>query len=237
LIIGIQFLAWTIGGLYFSFSDMDEIHGDHQRKHVMIAEYDSLISPAGILQRIKEVYAMDSLESLKLISVIDRPVYQVVYYHQHMGHMKMIQLADARTGEFLQPLSREQGIAVAQQHFNEPSTVTKVEYLENTDGHHEYREKPLPAWAVTFNHPSETTVYVSAMLGTVESFRNNKWRVFDFLWMLHTMDYETRDNFGNIVLRVFSLSGIATLVSGFVLFFTTLKKSKRRVRKTQANIN
>lgn len=236
LIIGIQFLAWTIGGLYFSFSDMDEIHGDHQRKHVMITEYDSLVSPAGILQRIKEVYAMDSLESLKLITLIDRPVYQVVYYHQHMGHMKMIQLADARTGEFLQPLSREQGIAVAKQHFNESSTVTKVEYLENTNGHHEYRKKPLPAWAVTFNHPSETTVYVSAMLGTVESFRNNKWRVFDFLWMLHTMDYEARDNFGNVLLRIFSISGIATILSGFVMFFTTMKKPRRRARKTSVPV-
>ena len=30
--IGIQFLLWTVGGLYFSWSDMDEIHGDYQRR-------------------------------------------------------------------------------------------------------------------------------------------------------------------------------------------------------------
>ena len=28
LIIGIQFLAWTVSGLYFSWTDLDEIHGD-----------------------------------------------------------------------------------------------------------------------------------------------------------------------------------------------------------------
>ena len=28
LFIGIQFLAWTISGLYFSWTDLDEIHGD-----------------------------------------------------------------------------------------------------------------------------------------------------------------------------------------------------------------
>ena len=27
LIIGIQFLAWTISGLYFSWTNIDEIHG------------------------------------------------------------------------------------------------------------------------------------------------------------------------------------------------------------------
>lgn len=31
MIIGIQFLAWTLGGLYFSWSDMDEVHGDYEK--------------------------------------------------------------------------------------------------------------------------------------------------------------------------------------------------------------
>lgn len=230
LIIGIQFLCWTLGGLYFAYSDLDEIHGDHQRKHVLMKNYDSLISPSSALATIRNVYTIDSLESLQLIELLGKPVYQIVYHHQHMGHMQMVQLADARTGELLPPLTREQGIAVATQHFNIPAQVTKVEYLENTTDHHEYREKPLPAWAVTFNHPSNTTVYVSATLGTVQSFRNNKWRVFDFLWMLHTMDYQTRDNFGNILLRVFSILGLGTVLSGFVLFFSTLKKKRRSTR-------
>jgi len=28
LIIGVQFLAWTVSGLYFSWTDIDQIHGD-----------------------------------------------------------------------------------------------------------------------------------------------------------------------------------------------------------------
>ncbi len=34
LFIGIQFLMWTISGLYFSWTDIDEIHGDHFKKDV-----------------------------------------------------------------------------------------------------------------------------------------------------------------------------------------------------------
>lgn len=228
LIIGIQFLFWTLGGLYFAFSDLDEIHGDHQRKHIMLKRYDSLISPSTVLQTIKAIHTLDSVESLNLIAILGKPVYQVRYHHQHMGHMQMNQLADAITGELLPPLSKEQGIAIAQEHFNTKAEVTNVEYVESADGHHEYREKPLPAWAVTFNHPSNTTVYVSTTLGTVQSFRNSKWRVFDFLWMLHTMDYETRDNFGNILLRSFSVFGLLTICSGFILFFSTMKKRTKR---------
>ncbi len=35
VILGIQFLFWTIGGLYFSWTNIDEIHGDFQHKHVI----------------------------------------------------------------------------------------------------------------------------------------------------------------------------------------------------------
>lgn len=224
LIIGVQFLFWTIGGMYFAFSDMDEIHGDHQRKHVTLKNYDSLVSPSVVLIKIREIYNIDSLESLKLISILDRPVYQIIYHHQHVGHMQMAQLADATTGELLPPLTKEQGLALAQQHFSTKAPVKSVTYLEKLNGHHEYREKPLPAWAVTFDHPSNTTVYVAANLGTVQSFRNSKWRIFDFLWMLHTMDYESRDNFSNLLLRAFSIFGLATVTSGFILFFTSRKK-------------
>lgn len=227
LFIGIQFLFWTVGGLYFAFSDMDEIHGDHQRKHSMMTNYDSLVSPTRVLNTIKEIYTIDSLESFKLIQILDKPVYQIVYHHQHMGRMQMAQLADARTGELLPPLSKEQAVAVAQQEFNTNAAVISADYLEKTDSHHEYREQPLPAWAIRFDHSSNTTVYVAATLGTVQRFRNSKWRIFDFLWMMHTMDYQSRDNFGNILLRTFSILGLCTIFSGFILFFTTMKKRKK----------
>ncbi len=80
------------------------------------------------------------------------------------------------------------------------------------------------------NHPSRTTVYVAARLGTVQKFRNEKWRVFDFLWMLHTMDYSTRDNFGNLLLRAFSGFGLLTILSGFALYYLT-SRTIRRMRK------
>jgi hypothetical protein len=95
------------------------------------------------------------------------------------------------------------------------------------NGHHEYRENPLPAVAVTFDHPTATTVYVATEMGIVTKYRNDKWRIFDFLWMLHTMDYQSRDNIGNWLLRAFSIFGLFTICSGFTLFFV----NSRSVRK------
>jgi hypothetical protein len=100
-----------------------------------------------------------------------------------------------------------------------------------TNAHHEYRKKPLPAYAFTLDDPTKTTIYVSTELGQITSVRNNNWRRFDFLWMLHTMDYTTRDYITNWVLRIFSVLGILTIFSGFYLFYITspsIKKFRKR---------
>ncbi|MHA6250022.1 hypothetical protein ACXYMU_18970 [Pontibacter sp. CAU 1760] len=87
----------------------------------------------------------------------------------------------------------------------------------------------MPAWAITFNEP-DCTVYISSEYGNYQAIRHNRWRVFDFLWMLHTMDFEGRDNFGNILLRVFSLFGVFTVLSGFFLYYVS-SPSVRKVKK------
>jgi uncharacterized iron-regulated membrane protein len=231
LLTGIQFVMWTIGGLYFSWSDMDEIHGDHQRKqHGAVFSKDlDLVSPAKVLGQISQVTAVTSV---RLIDIMGEPHYQVTYLtgaedHNH-GHdsdpaLSQTQLAVAATGELRPALNEQEAVQLALSNFVDPVEVAQVEYLtkENINGHHEYRGSALPAWAITMEHPTQTTVYVAAEQGVVTKFRNNKWRLFDFLWMLHTMDYQGRDNFGNILLRVFSIAGMVTILSGFALYFVS----------------
>ena len=235
VLLGVQFLMWTIGGLYFSWSNMDEIHGDFQKKNPpLLSSNTVLVSPTAVLDSIKKIHRIDSLISIQLIDLLGSPYYQIrcvsaIHNHQSGMHTTgiMNHLADAKTGELRGPLSKEEAIAVAARHFNGDPVLEKVEYLIQTHTHHEYRENPLPAYAIQFRHPSKTVVYVASELGTVQKFRNEKWRAFDFLWMLHTMDYEGRDNFGNLALRIFSIFGLITVLSGFALFFISAKWKKQ----------
>lgn len=112
----------------------------------------------------------------------------------------------------------------------------RVEYLTSTNGHHEYRAKPLPAYAVTFRQPAHATVYVAAQLGTVQSVRTDPWRIFDMLWMLHTMDYEGRDDFNNGLLRTFSVLGLLTVTSGFTLYFVSSSWFRRKPKRGQRSM-
>ena len=223
VILGIQFFLWTLGGLYFSWSDMDEIHGDHQKAHIHPISADvGLVNPKEIIDQIKLRDSINFLFDIRLIQILNRPFYQITYSKEH-DRGKKTQLANAKTGELRTALSKEEAIEIAKKNFINETPVKSVEYLTNTNGHHEYREQPLPAFAITFSHPTNTTVYVASELGTVQKFRNSKWRIFDFLWMLHTMDYQSRDNISNWLLRAFSIFGLFTIISGFTLFFISQK--------------
>ncbi len=225
LIVGIQFLAWTAGGLYFSWTDIEQVRGDNIR-----AEKPPLPFPAGssgsltpLLDSLRNKTPHFHLKSIQVVSVLDTAYYQI----QFGEPTQKVMLFEVKSLRLKTPLSQQEAIEVARKSLKNPSEISRVEYLTSANGHHEYREKPLPAYAITFGKPNYTTVYVAIETGTVQSFRNNVWRVYDFLWMLHTMDYAERDNFNNWLIRIFSLFGVVTIFSGFTLYGLTLKFTKK----------
>jgi hypothetical protein len=224
IFIGVQFLAWTIGGLYFSWTKIDEIRGDNLKAPITYLTIEKNNAALDILiDSLRTTMPNIAIKNIQLVDILGKSYYQI----QVDKPKKQVLLFDMKHLQRKTPLNEQEAVSVALKGLNAPSKVIKTEYLNTTNGHHEYREKPLPAFAVTFDKPSSTTVYVSTELGTIQSFRNNNWRVFDFLWMLHTMDYQERDNINNWILRIFSILGLITLLSGFLLYVLTSKFYKK----------
>ena len=218
LILGVQFLFWTIGGLYFSWTNIDEIRGDTlKNKDTSLLSTASYVSPNTFLSHLDK---NDSITSFEILSILKQPTYRLLTKN---GTDKNVFLFSATTGKPIPSLNKEQSILVAKEKLAVKADVIKVEYLTSTGNHHEYRGRPLPAYAITFAEPANTTVYVSTAYGNVQTFRSTKWRIFDFFWMLHTMDYKERDNFNNLLLRAFALFGLVTILSGFSLYIFTSK--------------
>lgn len=108
--------------------------------------------------------------------------------------------------------------------------VTSIKQITETGKHHEYREKLLPAYVITYKTDEALKAYVSVKDGKFQTVRHRSWRWFDFLWMTHTMDYQSRDNFNTMVLRAFSLLGLITVLSGFLLWYIS-SPSLRKILK------
>ena len=231
IVIGVQLLLWTLGGFYFSWSDIDEIHGDHLVHRDANLKIDTaMISPGsiGIL-----TLEPTKVSEVKLVEVLGEPYYLITYSIQDK-RSPVVALYHAYTGKKREEISMDEAKQIAIDHFIPESKIESVELIAEKDinDHHEYRGSPLPAWAVTFDHPSKSTLYIPTVTGQMLRIRYNKWRTFDFLWMLHTMDYQSRDDFGNFLIRSFSVLAILTILSGMSLFILSSPKRIRDRKKS-----
>lgn len=215
LFLGAQFLLWTISGLYFSWTDIDEIHGDHFRNMTTdpIA-FENLISPA-------EISTPAEITSLELREIGNKPYYWV-------NHKFLVSAID---GKVKKEITEKEALIVAKKNMSPELKVKNVERIKQAGNHHEYRGRPLPAYVISYETPENIKAYVYAADGSFQTLRHRNWRWFDFLWMTHTMDYQGRDDFNTTILRAFSLLGLITVLSGFTLWFTSSPSLRKLVKR------
>lgn len=225
LFLGLQFIMWTVSGLYFSWTDIDEIHGDQFLNQTMTkTAFSNLISPA-------EIESNKDITSLELLNIADKPYYWV----------NENELFDAITGDAKNGITKDEALYIAKKNIRDDLKVASIDTLTETGGHHEFRQRKdvgkLPAYVVSYSNDEALKAYISVNNGQFQTVRHRDWRIFDFLWMTHTMDYEGRDDFNNWILRIFSVLGLITVFSGFLLWYTsspTVRKwtSSKKKKKT-----
>lgn len=218
IFIGIQFLFWTISGLYFSWTNIDDIHGDQFKNlEYKPKSFDNLITPS--LLNVTE-----GINTLALRDINNIPYYLI----------NKTQLYNAVDGSLKEGITKNEALSIAINYMNADLKVVSVEQIKETGKHHEYRSRLLPAYVISYESDENLKAYVSVKDGKFQTVRHRSWRWFDFLWMSHTMDYEGRDNFNTIILRSFSLLGLITVLSGFLLWYTSspsVRKLLKRIKK------
>ena len=172
LFIGIQFLMWTISGLYFSWTDIDDIHGD-QFKNLQYQPkaFQNLLSPA----------QLDVPKGIRTIEL--RDINKIPYYW-----INEQQLFNALNGELKSEISKDEAVYVAKQYMKKELEIINVERITEVGKQHEYRERLLPAYVISYADNEALKAYVSVNDGKFQTVRHRRWRWFDFLWMTHTMD-------------------------------------------------
>jgi len=215
LIVGVQALIWTLSGLYMTVVHIDIIHGDHFIRHAEPTPVPAadLVSPVAAASSISEA------QTVKLSWLLDRPVYVV---RTRSGE----RLVDAIGGQPLPPPSREQIEQLAEHWFTGPERLAKLQLVADLPG--EVRGRQPPLWRAEFNGWNKPTLYLSPETGQLLTRRHELWRLFDFLWMLHIMDYETRDNVNNWLLRSFTLLAFTTVLSGAWLLWFAFPRKRRK---------
>ena len=86
----------------------------------------------------------------------------------------------------------------------------------------------LPAWRVDFPDREATRVYVAQNSGRIVAVRNGTWRLYDFFWALHIMDWKNHENFNTPWLMAFAAGGLALAIAGSALLYLRWPRKRRR---------
>ena len=224
LSVGVQLLAWSLGGFMFSVLSIDNVRGDVDRNDSSpppLRLTNVRLTPADAADvAMDSGIRVDSIIQIRLRQRSGRTVFEFVGEEG-----KPLGAVDAASGEFLSRISGQQAKLAALADFAPEASVVSVTLLEG-DPPGEYRGGAMPVYRVILDHPKNPHIYVSPVTGEVLKRRNKLWRVFDFFWMLHIMDYRDRNDFNHWLLTTMSLLAILTSASGLALWWWRLPKRK-----------
>lgn len=211
--IGIQFVFWSISGLYMVSMNIHYIHGE------------TLVTPSVAKVKLSQVsWPITALlkqfpqaSELSVESVMSQLVYQ---FKQDERWWRV----DATTGQVLPGISEADATNIAQQHYRFEHAIQSVALLTD-DAPSELSSRHLPAWRVEFEHFASPTLYISESTGQVVTKRHSYWRIFDWLWRFHIMDYDDGENVANWLLSVLAITGLLSALAGAVLTFYRVFKA------------
>ena len=207
-------MIWTLSGLYMTAVHIDIIHGDHLVRY----EEPQTVNPAK-LSSPAAVAAAAKAETVKLARHLQKPVYIA---KTGTGDL----LFDAATGRRLLAPSRDQIQQLAERFFTGPQKLERLSLITDIPG--EIRGRKPPLWRADFSGWNKPTLYLSPATGELVSRRHELWRIFDFVWMLHIMDYDERENINNWLLRAFTWLALATALSGAWLLWFAFPRKRRK---------
>jgi uncharacterized iron-regulated membrane protein len=219
LFVGAQLLIWAVTGFYMVAIDLDFIHGDPLVRNLRtpVASTEAAVPVAQLTSRYPEVTVL----SLHSLPVLRTPVYELTAAGRRV-------LVDAASGQQLSPLSSGIIRQLARSYYAGNGQLSSVELLEQ-DVPKEIRGRAPPLWRADFDDWLQTTLYLHPDTGALIARRHRLWRWYDFLWMLHIMDYGQRETPTGLVPRVATVLGAVTIVSGvWLLYFSFWRPRVRR---------
>jgi uncharacterized iron-regulated membrane protein len=216
LIVGIQLVFWMISGFYMVVVDLDFIHGDPLVRNVRVPfeAKPTSVSFADVADQFEDVTQV----SLRALPGVSAPVFEVT---TRTGKA----LVDSVTGRRLSPLPKDLIANLARQYYAGAGNLAALTLIER-DAPLEIQTRPLPLWRVDFDDWLQTSLYIHPDTGVLVTRRHRFWRWFDFLWMFHIMDFDTRTDVNNVLLRAATVAGLVGALSGcWLLYFSFRRKT------------
>jgi Na+-transporting NADH:ubiquinone oxidoreductase subunit F len=205
LIIGLQVIVWAVSGVMFAWLDHEGVDGAGSVRTVEAAVLSPAIvkaEPATWLGN----YASQDVYDIRAISLADRWVWRVELHDR----VELRAVEDGTSVKVDEPWLRRLALGryTGGGRLISANLQTQPDIASRASG---------PVWQAQFDDPQRTALYFAADDGHFIAARTASWRLYDFFWMLHTMDYIGRDNFNNPQIIAIGMATLWLSISGILL--------------------
>ena len=200
LFISLQLFLWTASGIYFAYNKIENVRGEQYREQTSFS-----VDLGKINFEVEDISTLSFANRLNERVVVIRDTQGKKYFDFD--------------GNLIDKISFEDALEVVKTKTNLSPLL--VEEVTEAKKRAEYRGRDLPIFRVVSKNKKneEINVYVNPYSGDISAVRSTQWRIWDLLWGFHIMDWQDRDNIGNIFLKIFSVLALLSAITGIVLFF------------------
>ena len=210
-IVGIPVLLWVVSGLVMIARPIEEVRGNH----LMRDPAPLRLSAPPIPPRIAGV----AVKQLQLEPRAAGPRWVVTLAD---GSTR---LADPASGALLPALSAADAVREVADLYRGQAKVANVTRTDPRRPPIELRRE-IATWRVAMD--DDTHFYVDATTGAIVARRTGWWRFYDFMWGLHIMDLETREDAHNPLLIGFAIVALAMAIIAIIQLPLTIRRRRKR---------
>jgi len=212
-LVAVPLLLWTLSGLVMVARPIEEVRG-----HTLHIEHQ----PAPVRVQLGGATGDTLIREGKILDQRGRSVLIATFMD---GSVRRIDLG-APGQTMLPPVNEAEARAAVRHGVKGGDKVTSLKLFTVEQSPSDFR-KPIAAWQVTL--ADGTHVYVGRDTGEIEAIRTPWWRFYDFMWGLHIMDLETREDTHHPLLIGFAALALASCLLGTALLFRRRRAIKRPV--------
>ena len=210
-LVGLPLIVWTASGLLMVAKPIEEVRGTHLRAKPLAVQP---IAPTAPLLEGRAV------EKLGLEQRRSGPVWIIEYMD---GGMRR---ADPATGALLPKVSANEAMTLADSYYIGSAKAVSARRFAADKPPLDLR-RARPSWRISYD--DNTRLYIDADSGSLLAVRTSWWRAFDFMWGLHIMDPQTREDTHHPLLIGFAAITLLALLMAFWMLVARQLRSRKTV--------
>lgn len=206
-LVGLPFLFWTVSGLVMVAKPIEEVRGENLiAKPGSMRVEGSLIAP--------QVQGRP-VRSISLEPRADGPRWKIGFAD---GDWR---LADPATGRLLPRLSAGDIAKETRARYTGTAKIVEVSRV-NPDAPPLELRRAMNGWRVRMD--DGTHFYIDGGSGEIVARRTSWWRIYDFMWGLHIMDLQGREDTNNPWVVSFAMLSLFMVLLAFALLPMTIRR-------------